>query len=478
MTRFLLLAALLLPVAASAQTYNFDKYLPDVAGDFDTAADRQSYYGDGHGVAVDNDGKIWLTPYFASDSVQVTDLSDEWKSTRVIYVFNADGTEAAMSPIKFLDYPDSSRDTLGGFVIRDATSGDKKWEGKSNRGLRASVDGETIYASSFDFIHAIDAATGDGLAKIRIEEYCSATQVATDTDGRVYTNSVCPGAPINIYDKDLNFLSTAVAASSDFSRSIQVSPDGLTLFETDFENPYTIVHTRPNTLTTSFDSVGVTFRGMRVESTDYHPTTGNLWVSSGNPLNKANENDDIVTTWETQTWYEFRPEDLFDGDGNVIADPVPVGSFKMQVDFVDLENGRGARPRGLDFSLDGNTAYIATFGNDSRSVSGDFQPGLQMLAAGPIATEDNPQLAGDLSQNQPNPFIGETTIRFALDAPSQVSLVVYDMTGRQVATLVDGQLPAGDHAEVFRPEGLANGIYVYRLTVDGQTSSRRMLIMR
>ena len=356
MTRFLLLAALLLPVAASAQTYNFDSYLPSEAGDFDTVEARQAAYGDGHGVAVDKDGKIWLTPFFATDSVKVDDIDGEYYSTRVIYVFNADGTEASISPIKFLDYAGGARDTLGGFVIRNS-DGNLAWEGKSNRGLRASADGESIYASSFDFIHRIDATTGAGLARLRIEEYCSATQVAVDNDGRVYTESVCPGSPINMYDEDLNFLSTVVDESNNFSRSIQVSPDGLTLFETDFENPFTIVHTRPNTLTTTFDSVGVTFRGMRTESTDYHPITGNLWVSSGNPLNGINDNPEVVTTWEQQTWYEFRPEDLFDGDGNVVPDPVPVGSFTMQVDF-GAGTTDGARPRGLDFSPDGNTAYV------------------------------------------------------------------------------------------------------------------------
>lgn len=45
--------------------------------------------------------------------------------------------------------------------------------------------------------------------------------------------------------------------------------------------------------------------------------------------------------------------------------------------------------------------------------------------------------------NYPNPFRGRTTVQFALPEASHVTLAVYDVLGRQVALLVDGELPAG-----------------------------------
>ena len=58
------------------------------------------------------------------------------------------------------------------------------------------------------------------------------------------------------------------------------------------------------------------------------------------------------------------------------------------------------------------------------------------------ATAGNPQLR--LAQNTPNPFLRETTIRFSLAAPGHVHLALFDLAGRQVATLLDETRPAGD----------------------------------
>lgn len=76
-----------------------------------------------------------------------------------------------------------------------------------------------------------------------------------------------------------------------------------------------------------------------------------------------------------------------------------------------------------------------------------------------------------LEGNYPNPFGattgGQTTIRYALPQPSEVRLVVYDMLGREVARLVDGEQAAGGQEVVWEALGLASGMYVARLTVDG-----------
>lgn len=68
-----------------------------------------------------------------------------------------------------------------------------------------------------------------------------------------------------------------------------------------------------------------------------------------------------------------------------------------------------------------------------------------------------------LSQNYPNPFNPSTTIEFALPKASFVTLKIYDLLGKEIATLVSEKLPAGKHQRVWEAKGLASGVYLYRL---------------
>ncbi|MBD3162680.1 MAG: hypothetical protein GF346_09920 [Candidatus Eisenbacteria bacterium] len=68
-----------------------------------------------------------------------------------------------------------------------------------------------------------------------------------------------------------------------------------------------------------------------------------------------------------------------------------------------------------------------------------------------------------LRQNAPNPFGGTTNIRFALPEAAWTKLEVFDVTGRVVRSLIDGELRAGVHEIVFNGNGLASGKYFYRL---------------
>ncbi len=82
-----------------------------------------------------------------------------------------------------------------------------------------------------------------------------------------------------------------------------------------------------------------------------------------------------------------------------------------------------------------------------------------------------------LHENFPNPFREVTTIRYELPRDTAVRLAVYDVQGREVASLVDGAQAAGRHAIPFHAEGLPSGLYFYRLvTDDGRQQSGQMLL--
>ncbi|MDZ4701069.1 MAG: S8 family serine peptidase [Rhodothermales bacterium] len=83
-----------------------------------------------------------------------------------------------------------------------------------------------------------------------------------------------------------------------------------------------------------------------------------------------------------------------------------------------------------------------------------------------------------LFANYPNPFSGSTTLRFALPAPADVRLSVFDMLGRDVTVLVDQSLSAGVYETAFHAEALPAGVYVVRLEAGGRVFSRTLTHIR
>ncbi|MCW8817705.1 MAG: T9SS type A sorting domain-containing protein, partial [Ignavibacteriaceae bacterium] len=85
--------------------------------------------------------------------------------------------------------------------------------------------------------------------------------------------------------------------------------------------------------------------------------------------------------------------------------------------------------------------------------------------------------AYSLKQNYPNPFNPSTTINFSLPAESDVKLVIYNMLGQEITTLVNEQIPAGNHSVIWNANNsggtqLTSGIYFYKLTASGTNGSK------
>ncbi len=83
-----------------------------------------------------------------------------------------------------------------------------------------------------------------------------------------------------------------------------------------------------------------------------------------------------------------------------------------------------------------------------------------------------------LHQNYPNPFNPTTLINYELPIASQVNLKVYDVLGREVATLVDGREDAGVHQVKFDASRLTSGIYFYQLQAGTFVASRKLVLLR
>ena len=85
----------------------------------------------------------------------------------------------------------------------------------------------------------------------------------------------------------------------------------------------------------------------------------------------------------------------------------------------------------------------------------------------------------NLSQNYPNPFNPSTKIDFTVPVDSKVSLVIYDVSGREVARLINNDLKKADYYTVaFNGSGYSSGVYFYRLTSDNFVQTKKLMIIK
>jgi hypothetical protein len=127
------------------------------------------------------------------------------------------------------------------------------------------------------------------------------------------------------------------------------------------------------------------------------------------------------------------------------------------------------------FGITGSTANKdtihvgSTFNLDDLSLSG--------TATG-VAEQPTQPTAFSLSQNFPNPFNPSTLIHYQLAGAGPVRLTVYDILGREVATLVDGIQQQGTHEARFDGGGLSSGVYLYRLQTTGLVQQKKMILQK
>ena len=84
----------------------------------------------------------------------------------------------------------------------------------------------------------------------------------------------------------------------------------------------------------------------------------------------------------------------------------------------------------------------------------------------------------ELSQNYPNPFNSITTINFKLTESSNVNLKIYDVMGREIATLISEYLPAGIYSQNWLASGIESGVYFYRLLAGSFNQAKKLVIIK
>jgi len=173
--------------------------------------------------------------------------------------------------------------------------------------------------------------------------------------------------------------------------------------------------------------------------------------------------------------YVFGGEFFEDGSGvfNETEEYDPVTNDWCQMaPMPNPRHGIGAATIGGDIYIIGG-GPVAGFG--VTNVNSIFRPPSDVTS---VAEESARLQNFALKQNYPNPFNPSTTIRFTLKSSSPVTLKIYDLSGREVATLIAGRLNAGEHAVLWQANSIASGVYAYELKAGGFVETKKMILLR
>lgn len=190
--------------------------------------------------------------------------------------------------------------------------------------------------------------------------------------------------------------------------------------------------------------------------------------NSPNNLAGTSETNPIHLTWDASTSEDVAGYTIFraeqDGEYNTIARNV-TATFYDDTSVVS----------GVEYYYKINAVDSSLNHSAQTSIIGPLKAG----SAGAVESKGSslPTVFA-LGQNYPNPFNPTTVISAQWTVDSWVSLAVYDLLGRKVATIADGRYTAGQHTFTFDAQGLASGVYVYRLQAGSSVATKRMVLLK
>jgi len=116
--------------------------------------------------------------------------------------------------------------------------------------------------------------------------------------------------------------------------------------------------------------------------------------------------------------------------------------------------------------------------NERESRSGDFRIRMSDTYSTSILTDNTKPVSTELKQNYPNPFNPSTTIPVSISEFQRVKVDIYDITGRLVQSVFDGNLSSGNYALPVDMQRFASGVYLYRLQTNDNVQIKRMTLVK
>ena len=163
-------------------------------------------------------------------------------------------------------------------------------------------------------------------------------------------------------------------------------------------------------------------------------------------------------------------------EGTALSHFVPAG-HRIGVEITSLDTLR------IEGTLHSNTVpyFLSSHSRLLSSPSSASYIEIPVDIPDPVGgVEKQPTIPEDfvLLQNYPNPFNPSTTIEFSLPRASDVTLKVYNVLGKVVATLVNEELNVGTYTTQWNASGVASGIYFYRLKVRGFVQTKKLVLLK
>ncbi len=172
--------------------------------------------------------------------------------------------------------------------------------------------------------------------------------------------------------------------------------------------------------------------------------------------------EDWVRTFEAGTCFEWIS--VFPNEGAV--DPEGEMSFDLKFDATGLE---------VENTYEAHIQF-----DHNTPVEGAIWVDVVMTVTHPDAVIEDEVTPHDfgIASVYPNPFNPTTTVNFSLDVATDVNLAVYDLSGRTMATLINGQVAAGVHSTVINAEEWPSGVYVVRLSDNTRVNMTKVTLIR
>ena len=191
---------------------------------------------------------------------------------------------------------------------------------------------------------------------------------------------------------------------------------------------------------------------------------------------------DTLSGWISLAWGAQWPE------GQNLEADVNWSELQRQIGdngvWITMYVGQATQWRDGSIAYDTSGAIPVLFRSRVRDAQGKYSAWSNIhrtTMVNPNGTEEQRNEVSNrysLEPNYPNPFNPSTKIVYRVPRQEFIELRVFDVLGREVATLVDGVKEPGEYSVAFDASGLASGVYFYRLTAGGFTTTRRMIVVK